>query len=226
MVTSNAFTLDLGELNKIIAKESRKPAELVKSEYETTENDYGSFTNWVQEWEILDPDTGDSAGLEYPLRAKHLIPNGETRARRMRSYVKCVQAFGDLMIVAKNGTPEEFLGQRCWIEEVVETYKRRDGSDGSNTWWKPVKAFYPGEPFESEEEVSGEYLNPPASDPEERVLQLIENKTLRQAMAAIKNDSILSDNEDLIESVDDGSLFEKLQEEGKVEVNQGKYILV
>jgi hypothetical protein len=221
------FTLDLSEINKIIQQESRKPAQLIKSEYENLEN---GTKVWVQEWELLDPNTGDSLNLEYPLRSRHFIPPGKITNRRGRSYFKCIQGFSECQI--RGNSPDQFLGARCWVEETRNAYKDRDGNDREQVWWLPISAFTPGEPLDmgdGVEELSASELNPPSANGvnlHQRMAELIDGKTHRAALDAIGKDSILSQNEDFMETVVSGDAFNEIVNMELVEQVNNRYQLV
>jgi hypothetical protein len=222
------YTLDLGALNRIILEESRKPAQLIVSKYEDNINGNRS---WVQEWEILDADTGDSLNLEYPLRSRHFMPSGKINNRRGRSYFKCILGFANCQY---NGSqPEEFLGARCWIEEVRNPYKDREGNDREQVWWLPISAFTPGEPLDMGDnlEVTSEYLNPPSTnganeDVYQRMAELINGKTHRAAMDAIGKDPVLSVDDDFMKLVQSGEAFNEVVNLELVEQVNNRYQVV
>jgi len=241
-MTTNSLSLDLDEINQKIENESLMPAVCVGSEYKPVplaDRDNPGMTIirdvWEVLWDRLDRDTTGDSGKKFLYQSSNWLPDEsrEVTNRSQMQYVKQVQAFAALGIKGKE--PEDFLGQQCWIKETTEPR-------ASRSWWKPVAKYVEGQSFEEATGGIGVAINPPSSNgntpvpvaesndvevgegsPYDELLNVINGKTHRAAITALKSSSV---DQQLTEAVQSGTLLDDLIEQKFLREEDGKYYKV
>ena len=237
------FSLNMETINAQIEEESLMPAELVSSGFKllTYTDDDGQTNNrdvWQLEWRRLDKDLGD-----FMYRSSHNLPDPNSdrpvNQRSRMTYVLQVESFSRLGIIT-TGNPNEFVGQKHWIREVIAGSGRYQ-----KTWWKSEAVYVEGQSYD---EAKGSTtrtsnMNPPTEEaptnssstesvdlnddsPYTKFLDIVDGLTHRQAIAALEKDDALKSNEEIMTGVKSGSIFEEMIEQGLLEENDGKYVKV
>ena len=238
------LSLDQDDINRQADIESLMPAEIVTSEWrDITGSDPDSGETfiskaWVLEWDRLDRDMTGSSGNKFLYQSTHYMPNEDrpVTSRRDLQYSKQVICFGALGLKGKH--PRDFIGAKHWVRETTERRSRRP-------WWKSEAIYLEGQTYEEAVGKEADNLNPPAVSsnhasatlPVEEVtldddspytlfLDTINGMTHRQVITAIRKTEGLKDNEEIINGVMNGTLFDQMQEQGLLKEEDGKYFKV
>lgn len=232
----DSLSLDIDELNHQAEIESLMPAMLVESEMKEIiferNGIAGSRMAWQLRWDRLDQDTTGASGEKYLFQSSHNQPaEGQLRRSTLKKQVDC---FAKLKLTGKN--PEDFLGVRHWIREIVENA----GTQYEKAWWRSEALYIEGQTYE--QAINGESvdINPPSSSnsmveptdevemdpsvegsPYDLLLEAIHGKTHRTATTAVRNDGSIP--EELKDQWNTGTLVEGLIEQGFLEEVDGKY---
>ena len=239
MVMDN-LSLDIGELNAQAELESLMPAECVGSEYKDitfTNRDDGSTgirRAWQLQWDRLDIDTTGASGQKYLYQSTHNFPaEGQMRRSTLK---KQVDSFAKVGLKGKN--PEDFLGVKHWIREMVESA----GTQYEKSWWRSEALYVEGQTYE--EAMNGGAvsvnLNPPTSsngatesEPEtseeaqsqyDLLLQTVDGKTMRTALTALRAEEGIP--EEMVNAFQSGTLQDDLIAQGFMTEIDGKYAKV
>jgi len=234
----DGLSLDIDELNSQAEQESLMPAELVSCEYRETRpytDDNGVSTTrqvWQLEWDRLDQDTSNANGEKFLYRSSHNIPStGQMRRSTLKKQVDC---FAKVRLTGKN--PEDFLGAKHWIREVLENA----GTRFEKAWWKSEAIYIEGQSFE--DAIGGlsgtlDTLNAPIStivDKEDEpevdqsvytlLINTVNGKTVRAALTALRNEEDIP--EEMVNSFQSGTLQDELIEQGFMKEVEGKFVKV
>tara|TARA_Y100000310_G_scaffold344326_1_gene456459 strand:- start:2580 stop:3311 length:732 start_codon:yes stop_codon:yes gene_type:complete len=241
MVLQEDLSLDMDDIEAQAQIESLMPAELVECEYRdiplTQENGEVQIRKaWVLVWDRLDRDMTGASGQKFTYQSTHWLPDGSrpVTSRREMQYAKQVACFSALGLKGKS--PPDFLGVKHWVRETTERRSTRP-------WWRSEAIYTEGQSYE--EAIGKEVinLNPPVAvvtdtdvnteevtldedSPYTLLLETINGMTHRQAITVVKQTEGLSDNSEIVNGLQSGSLIDQMIEHNLLKEEDGKYYRV